>query len=132
MAYLLIVDDDEDFADAVAIVLRDAGYEVEVELDTESGLESIRLRHPDLVILDVMFPKNSSGGFELARAMRHFNESLKSIPILILSAVNQKFPLYFSTHDIDDKWLPVDDFVEKPASFDIVLAKVHALVRRAG
>ena len=128
MAYVMIVDDDEDFAAAASTVLRDAGHEVQIELDTESAIGSMEKRPPELVILDVMFPEDSSGGFELARTMRHYNEKLKGIPVLMLTAVNAKFPLGFGSRDIDDTWLPVSEFLEKPMDFDVLLSKVNALL----
>ena len=131
MAYILIVDDDEDFASAAAAVLSDAGHEVKVELDTEDGAKSMEARRPDLVILDVMFPEDASAGFELARHMHHENEKLKGIPVLMLTAVNTKFPLGFSSRDIDDNWLPVSDFLEKPVDFDVLSSKVDDLLAKA-
>lgn len=128
MAHLMIVDDDEDFASAAATVLRQAGHEVQVELETDNAIKRMVEAKPDLVILDVMFPEDSSAGFELARAMRHRNEELKNIPILMLTAVNAKFPLGFSSRDIDDTWLPIEDFLEKPVDFDVLTDKVASLL----
>jgi len=128
MAYVMIVDDDEDFAAAASTVLRDAGHEVQIELDTESATGSMEKRPPELVILDVMFPEDSSAGFELARTMRHYNEKLKGIPVLMLTAVNAKFPLGFGSRDIDDTWLPVSEFLEKPVDLDVLCSKVNALL----
>ncbi len=128
MAYVMIVDDDEDFAIAASTILRDAGHEVQIELDTESATKSMEKRPPELVILDVMFPEDTSAGFELARTMRHYNEKLKGIPVLMLTAVNAKFPLGFGSRDIDNNWLPVSDFLEKPVDFDILRSKVDALL----
>ena len=131
MAYLMIVDDDEDFASAASTVLRNAGHEVQIELDTDSAAKSMEKRQPDLVILDVMFPEDASAGFELARTMRHYNEKLKGIPILMLTAVNAKFPLGFGSRDIDDNWLPVSDFLEKPVDFDVLVSKTNTLLDQA-
>ena len=131
MAYVLIVDDDEDFASAVAAVLRGAGHEVGIELDPQSGLASIEGRRPDLVILDVMFPEDASAGFELARTIRHYSEKVKDIPVLMLTAVNQRFPLGFTPNDIDESWMPVADFLEKPVDFDVLRSKVAALLSKA-
>ena len=131
MAYVMIVDDDEDFALAVAKVLQHTGYEVGIELDPQNALTNMQQRRPDLVILDVMFPEDASAGFELARTIRHHNEKVKGIPILMLTAVNQKFPLGFSTHDIDEYWMPVADFLEKPVDFDVLRNKVSALLHKA-
>lgn len=130
MSYLLIIDDDEDFAVATATVLRDAGYEVQIEMNIQSAEESMNNRRPDLIILDVMFPENGTAGFELARKLKHYDKQLKDIPILMLTAVNSRFPLGFSSTDIDDYWLPVEDFLEKPVDFDILKKKVDNLITR--
>ena len=137
MSYLLIVDDDEDFATAVATVLRGKGHEVHLELDLSAAVRSMTERRPDLLLLDVMFPEDSTGGFELARAMRWRYETLKDIPILMLTAVNTRFPLGFSEKDIDDDWMPVTEFLEKPVDLDVLAERVDTILagrqgRRAG
>jgi CheY-like chemotaxis protein len=78
--------------------------------------------------LDVMFPEDASAGFALARTMRHEKEKLKNIPILMLTAINTKFPLGFGPKDIDDSWMPVTDFLEKPVDFDVLKDKVAKLL----
>ena len=128
MAYILIVDDDEDFASTTATVLRKEGYEVQVELDIESAVKSMESKPPDLAILDVMFPEDASAGFELARSMRHESGKLKDIPILMLTAINTKFPLGFGPKDINDRWMPVTEFLEKPVDFDVLREKVAKLL----
>ena len=128
MSYLLIVDDDEDFASAVATVLRDGGHEVRVELDLSGAVRGMTERRPDLVLLDVMFPEDSTGGFELARKMRRDYAALRDVPILMLTAVNTKFPLGFSSKDIDEDWLPVTDFLEKPVDLDVLAERVAAIL----
>jgi len=128
MAYLLIVDDDEDFASTTATVLRAEGHDVHVELDIDNAVKSMEDKLPDLAILDVMFPEDASAGFELARKMRHEKEKLKNVPILMLTAINTKFPLGFGPKDIDDSWMPVTDFLEKPVDFDVLKDKVAKLL----
>ncbi|NOZ19807.1 MAG: response regulator [Planctomycetes bacterium] len=131
MAYVMVIDDDEDFASATAQVLRDGGHEVQIQLDTQSAVESMEKRRPDLAILDVMFPDNSSGGFDLARTIQNYNEKLTGIPILMLTAVNAETPLHFSTRDIDEIWLPVTGFLEKPVDAEVLLNKVNELLGEA-
>ncbi len=132
MAYILIVEDDEDFAATTAKVLETSGHETRIELDTDRAMTSMEKKRPDLVVLDVMFPEDSAAGFELARAIRQSKEKLGDIPVLMLTAVNAKFPLGFGSGDIDDKWLPVSDFLEKPVDFDVLKNKVDALLQKAG
>ena len=130
MSYLLMVDDDEDFASAVATVLRGGGHDVRIELDLSAALRSMTARRPDLVLLDVMFPEDSTGGFELARRMRLSHDALKEVPILMLTAVNTRFPLGFSSKDIDEDWLPVTDFLEKPIDLDVLAERVKAMLAK--
>lgn len=132
MGYLLMVDDDEDFARAAAKVLRDAGHEIAIELDPEKAIDAMKQKLPDLVILDVMFPDDSSAGFNLARQMRQDGEGLEKVPVLMLTAINAKSPLGFSANDIDDNWLPVTDFLEKPIDFDVLRNKVSKLLSESG
>ena len=128
MAHIMIVDDDEDFGTAIATVLDHAGHQTQIVSDTGTAMTRLEQGCPDLVILDVMFPENASAGFELARAMRQQNDKLKDVPILMLTAVNAKFPLGFGSHDIDETWLPVSEFLEKPVDFDVLEQKVDALL----
>ncbi len=129
MAYVMIVDDDEDMTNAVATVLQDAGHEVGIEPDTDKAVARMEERRPDLVILDVMFPSDKTAGFTLARAIRHHNEKLKGIPVIMLTAVHREYPeLRFSNRDIDDYWLPVAEYLSKPVDPSVLQEKVSALL----
>ena len=113
MGYILIIDDDLDLADATAAVLKSDGHEVGIQGDIESAFESFKNRRPDLVILDVMFPGNASGGFDMARRIA---AATKQVPILMLTAINSHFQLDFSASDIEESWLPITEFLEKPVN----------------
>ena len=132
MSYLLIIDDDEDFAIAAATILRNAGYDVDIALDMDSAWKRIQARPPDLIILDVMFPESSSAGFTFARKLRHFSEKLRTIPILMLTAINASFPLGFSSLDIDDSWMPVEVFMEKPVDMELLSYQISKMLGTAG
>jgi len=127
MAYILIVDDDVDFASAAATVLRGSGHEVEIETNPVNVVDDMTRRSPDLIVLDVMFPEDSAGGFELARSLRGL-EAMRHIPILLLTAVNNRFALGYSARDIDKDWMPVDDFLEKPVDLDIMRSRIEDLL----
>lgn len=129
MSYIMIVDDDDDFSFATATVLEEAGYEVRVESNIPGAEASLKSKQPDLLILDAMFPENSSAGFELARKIRQSDETIKHVPILMLTAVNSKFPLGFCDKDIDDAYMPVEDFLEKPVDFDVLKNRVNTLLK---
>jgi CheY-like chemotaxis protein len=125
MAYLLIVDDDLDFATAVGTVLRGRGHEIDIEIDCDKAIDRINRRRPDMVILDVMFPENDTAGFEVARSIRR---TFGELPVLLLTAVNQSFPLGFSNRDLDDKWLPAAGFLEKPIDFAALCEMVSSIL----
>ena len=60
--------------------------------------------------------------------MRHESGKLKNIPILMLTAINTKFPLGFGSKDIDEDWMPITEFMEKPVDFDVLREKVAKLL----
>ena len=128
MAYLLIVDDDADFASALRTILKKQGHLISIETDCGRTIDRIHEDRPDLVILDVMFPENDKAGFETARSIR---KTFGELPVILLTAVNQSFPLGFSSKDLDPTWLPAVDFVEKPVDFALLCAKVSETLARA-
>lgn len=123
---IFIVDDDADIVDAISMVLTKNGYEVGHSLTSSDALEKLKQFRPDLIILDVMFPEDSSKGFDLGRVF-HNDPSLKDTPIVILSAVNVRFKLGFSKKDIDEDWMPVKEFLEKPVEPQKLLEVVKRL-----
>lgn len=127
MRKILIVDDDVDFSDALSSILKEKSFIVNAIDHTEDAVGYIIENRPDLLILDVMFPENPSGGFDLARKIRKTDE-IKEIPIIFLTAINKEFPMDFSAKDIDKEWMPVQDFVEKPVDIDLILQKIYKLL----
>jgi DNA-binding response OmpR family regulator len=125
MPYLLIVDDDPDFANSVATVCQSLGHEVTTLHTISEAMPSLEQRLPDAVLLDVMFPEDPGAGFQLAREIRR---RFGKLPVLLLTAVNQRFPLGFSDKDIDSRWLPITDFIEKPVDFAVLRDKITRLL----
>ena len=125
----MVVDDDADISAALEVVLANSGHEVVVEMQTASAWEKLGERIPDLMVLDVMFPGNSSEGFEFARKLRT-DGRFADMPIVMMTAINQSFPFGFSAKDIDGDWLPVSEFLEKPVDFEVLKAKVDKLLKK--
>ena len=130
MAKIKIIDDDREAAENMAALLKKAGHTTGVRDETDGAIEDLLADKPDLVILDVMFPENPAGGFDLARKIRQKRE-LKDLPVILLTAVNQEFPMNFSAKDIDPAWMPVQDFLDKPVKFPDLLAKVNQLLKQS-
>ena len=128
MANIQIIDDDEELAENIALVLKNEGHSVDILTDTENAVEKLIQNTPDLLILDVMFPENPAGGFDLARKLREIQET-KDLPVIMLTAVNQEFPMGFSAKDIDKDWMPVQDFIEKPVDMPQLITKISNLLQ---
>lgn len=104
---------------------------MQIELEFENGIASMKQRIPDLVILDVMFPEDTSGGFKFSSSMQQEFEKFKDIPVLMISAIDAKFPMAFSSKEMQNSWLPISDFVKKPVDLDVIEAKVNELLNKA-
>ncbi len=126
MAKVMIVDDDRDFMDSICRVLQHRGHQTTAIYDTEEVIDKLEREPHEVLVLDVMFPENAAAGFHLAQEIRK-HKTLTRLPILILSAINTKFPMGFGPGDIDETWMPVQDFLEKPIDFDVLSAKVEKL-----
>ncbi len=118
---ILIVEDEEKLASALATGLSMKGYAVDVLSDGKKALTRISLhwKDYDLVILDLMLPNMS--GDEICKEVRALEIT---IPILILTARNE------TETKVNLLLLGADDYVVKPFSFEELAARVHALLRR--
>ena len=132
MKKVYIIDDDRDIVESMTIVLKSNKYDVTAQYDDEDVETKVKAAKPDLIILDVMFPEDSSAGFKIARRLKADPE-LAKIPIIMLSAVNEKgiYMGRFTHHDLDDSWLPVNMFLDKPVSPKSLLEKVAEMVGKA-
>ena len=127
MAYVLIVDDDRDFANAIAIVLTHHGYETRVEHTSADATEAMDQRRPDLAIVDLMFPEDAWAGVRLIRGIRQ-RDDLRDLPVLILTAVNTNEPLGFTNQVRKDHPPAAIDLMLKPLDFDLLLAKIAEML----
>ncbi|MBI4299664.1 MAG: response regulator transcription factor [Chloroflexi bacterium] len=115
---ILLVEDDENLAEALRYNLEREGHRVETAVDGERGLETARHSHADLVILDVMLPKLD--GFEVCRILRRESD----VPILMLTAKGEEIDRVVGLE------LGADDYVIKPFSMRELMARVRAMLRR--
>ena len=120
-ARLLVVDDEPNIVELLSASLRFAGFEVLTATDGAKALRLAAEQLPDLVVLDVMMP--GLDGFEVVRRMRQ--EGIQA-PVLFLTARDA----------VEDRimglTLGADDYVTKPFSLGEVLARIRAILRRAG
>lgn len=115
MARILMIDDDPDIILSLRLVLEAHGHEVHELSSVRHVVEDVARIAPDLIILDVMFPEDPQAGFAAARAL-HKDPQVRDIPVVLLSAVNERSQLAFafSDADISDDFMPVVAFVDKP------------------
>lgn len=119
---ILMVDDDVDFLAANKLLFESNDFSVIACSDAQEGLERAKTCKPAVIVLDVMM-KTTTEGFHLAKELRSL-EATKSVPIIMLTGVNQHAPFKF---DAEDTWLPVDKFLEKPIEASKLLAEVMAV-----
>jgi DNA-binding response OmpR family regulator len=116
---ILIVEDEPTLAQALRYNLEREGYRVTLASQGQEALDAFHLRHPDLVILDLILP--DMDGLEVCRALRRHS----SVPILILTARGEE------TDRVVGLELGADDYMVKPFSMRELVARVRALLRRA-
>ena len=120
-ARVLVVDDEDSITDLVATALRYVGFEVAVASNGRQALERAGTFRPELVVLDVMLP--DLDGFEVIRKLR---DGGSRTPVVFLTARD-------ATDDkIRGLTLGGDDYVTKPFSLEELVARVRAVLRRAG
>jgi len=127
MKKILIVDDDAAISESIEDILKQESFEVDIIDHLDGAVAFIKNIKPDLVLLDVMFPGNPSGGFDLARDIRKDSE-LGDLPVMFITSVNKEFPMDFSIKDIGNEWFPAQDFIEKPIDFNELVKKIKNLI----
>ena len=120
-ATVVVVEDDDHISDLVALYLRRDGFRVLQAGDAETGLALVAREQPALVILDVGLP-GGRDGLEACRALR----ATSTVPVIMLTARDEEIDRVLGLE------LGADDYVTKPFSPRELLARVRALLRRAG
>lgn len=117
---ILVIEDNTDIAELVALHLGDEGYEVTVHHDGSDGLSAARAGNYDLLVLDLMLP--GTDGLTICRELRSEPHYL---PILMLTAKSTELDRVLGLE------MGADDYLTKPFSIRELVARVKALLRRA-
>ncbi len=120
---ILIVDDEAPIREMIAVALEMAGYECLEAANSQEALAIIVDRQPDLLLLDWMLP--GSTGIELARRLKR-DELTADIPIIMLTAKGEE------DNKIQGLEVGADDYITKPFSPRELVARLKAVLRRAG
>ena len=118
---ILIVEDEVDLAEVLQYHLRREGFEVRLAHDGVTALAEIDRNPPDLIVLDRMLPRTS--GDEVAMRLRN-DTRLQHIPIIMLTAKAEE------TDELVGFAIGADDYIRKPVSPKLLLARIQAVFRR--
>ena len=116
---LLVIDDDTNTCAVLRVYLENEGYEVKVANDGLEGINIFKNSDPDLVLLDIVLPKKD--GWEVCREIRQYSK----IPIIMLTARSDE------RDELQGFELGGDEYISKPFSPKILVARVEAILRRS-
>jgi DNA-binding response OmpR family regulator len=116
---VLIIDDDDQLAEAVELFLMKSGYQIRRARNGQEGLRQVYHRRPDLILLDIMMPKLD--GWEVCSRIREVSD----VPIVMLTARGQEM------ERVRGLKLGADDYVTKPFSLVELDARIEAILRRS-
>ncbi len=118
---ILVVDDEQDILELVAYTLTKVGYKVTRAVSGEEALKLARAKPPDLAVLDLMLP--GMDGLEVCKALK-LDAKTAHVPIMMLTARGEEADVVTGLE------LGADDYVTKPFSPRVLLARVKAVLRR--
>ncbi len=120
-ATILVVDDEPDLVELMMYNLEQSGHTVLSATNGTQALKLAKTRLPDLIVLDVMMPELN--GIEVAKRLRAQTETA-SMPIIMLTAKSEE------AHELEGLDAGADDYITKPFSMQVLLARINALTRR--
>jgi DNA-binding response OmpR family regulator len=119
---ILIVEDERDVVDLLALNLRKAGFAISTAMDGAAGLQKARSEKPAFIILDLMLPKMP--GLEICKILKS-DPATRQIPIMMLTAKAEEIDRVVGLE------FGADDYVTKPFSPREVVLRIKAIMRRA-
>ena len=117
---VLVCDDELQIVRALRVVLREAGFAVEATATAQEALDAAAVRPPDAAVIDLMLPDGS--GIDVCRELRSWSR----MPIVVLSAIGEE------EQKVAALEAGADDYVTKPFGPRELVARLHAVMRRAG
>lgn len=128
-AKILVVDDDSDFLDQVALVLQATGYEVVTASGQEEAEETLLGVVPDLCVVDLMM-ENTDSGFVLCHNIKRL---YPDVPVILLTAVRSSTGLDFTPGTgAGASWIEADAFLDKPVRPEQLRGEVTRLLAAKG
>lgn len=121
---ILLVEDETSLAHLVSIQLKSYGFKVQVASDGVETREELAKEKYDLILLDWMLPEES--GIEILRWVRSSDKAFKSIPVIFVTALTAPGNI------IQALEFGADDYLTKPFDESILVARINAVLRRAG
>jgi CheY-like chemotaxis protein len=125
---ILMVDDDQDFVEAVSCFLEANGLTVLRAHDGKEGIKLAKMERPDLILMDIMMGERTEGFFTIHEIRR--DPALKNVPIFVLSSFCTRLPDF----EIPSSggWLAHDMFFAKPVDTVQLLEKIRQHIGKAG
>ena len=121
MKQILIIEDEQDIIDLLEFNLRKDGFEVSSAKSGEDGLRFARSKLPDIILLDLMLP--GINGLDICKLLKT-DPKTGHIPIIMLTAKNEEVDIVTGLE------VGADDYITKPFSPKVVIARLRALLRR--
>jgi len=118
---ILVVDDEKDIVELLRYNLEKEGYKISSAFSGEECLEYIKIKFPDLILLDLMLPEID--GLDVCKILRS-NSRTSNIPIIMLTAKGEETDIVLGLE------LGADDYIAKPFKIRELLARVKAVLRR--
>ncbi len=116
---ILVIEDDSNIQELIVEFLTSEGYKVDSANDGLEGIQKFKQENYDLIILDVMMP--NLDGYAVCKMIRQSS----NVPIIFLTALNEE------SNQVKGFELECDDYITKPFSFNLLIKRVEAILRRS-